>query len=157
MSRITVPITGKPLWATGDIRLWIELDLLLRDNAGMWLREAFRVDTGTDLTTFPAYLGRQLDLPMPQAATAGATHAQAGLEVRSGLLRFRIEGMDPADEHITSCLFRGDPDTPPDPGQPASYPRKLLQPAALLDRLRFGLAKDPAVGSLYGELVVEKV
>lgn len=55
-------------------------------------------------------------------------------------------------EHVIACLFLGDPDAPPAPAQP----RKLLQPFQLLDRLRFTLDKDPAAGSLYGELMVEK-
>jgi hypothetical protein len=155
MSRLTVPVTGKLLWSTGDVRLRADLDLLLKDNAGGWKKETFRVDTGTDLTTFPAYLAKQLDLPMPARVAAGAVHVQTGLEIRSGILRFQVVGMD-ATEYATPCLFLGDPDTPPDPNLPATVPGKLLQPFHLLDQLRFTLGKDPATGSLYGELLVEK-
>jgi hypothetical protein len=35
-------------------------------------------------------------------------------------------------------------------------PRNLLQPFSLLDQLRFTLDKDPGLGNLYGELVIEK-
>ena len=155
MCRLTVPITGKILWSTGDVRLRADLDLLLKDNAGGWKQESFRVDTGADVTTFPAHLARQLDLPMPPRAAAGAVHVQTGLEIRSGVLRFQIAGMD-ATEYATPCLFLGDPATPPDPNRLATVPSKLLQPCNLLDALRFIMAKDPAAGTLYGELVVEK-
>jgi hypothetical protein len=155
MSRLAVPVTGKNLWSTGDVRLRADLDFLLKDNAGGWKKETFRVDTGTDLTTFPAHLTKQLDLPMPVRAAAGAVHVQTGLEIRSGILRFQIAGMDPT-EYATPCLFLGDPDTPPRPGNPATFPGKLLQPFHLLDQLQFTLGKDPAVGSLYGELIAEK-
>ncbi len=155
MSRLAVPVTGKILWSTGDVRLRADLDLLLKDNAGGWKKETFHVDTGTDLTTFPAYLARQLDLPLPARAAAGAVHAQTGLEIRSGVLRFQVAGMD-ATEYATPCLFLGDPATPPAPSRPALIPSKLLQPFHLLGQLRFTLRKDPAAGSLYGELAVEK-
>ncbi len=63
--------------------------------------------------------------------------------------------MDPT-EYVIACLFLGDPDAPPAQTPPATRPRKLLQPFQLLDWLRFTLDKDPAAGSLYGELIVEK-
>ena len=113
------------------------------------------MDTGTQITTFPAYDAKRLALPMPRQVSRGATHVQTGLEVRSGVLRFRIVGMDQT-EYLIACLFLGDPDAPPDPARPATWPRNLLQPFQLLDRLRFTLDRDPAAGSLHGELVVEK-
>lgn len=155
MSRLVVPVRGRLLWSTGDIKLWVDLFLLLKDNAGNWRKEQFLVDTGTELTTFPAYEAKRLDLPMPPRAASGAIHAQTGLEIRSGLLRFRIDGLD-RTEYTIPCLFLGDPDTPPAPLSPVALPRKLLQPFALLDQLRFTLDHDPAVGTPYGELLVEK-
>jgi hypothetical protein len=127
-----IPITGQTLWATGDVRLWVELDLLVKDNAGAWQRETFRLDTATDITTFPAQRARQRNLPIPNKAAIGATHTQTGLEIRSGLLHFRIDGMD-TTEYAVACFFLGDPQTSPT-GNPAALPRKLLQPLALLDR-----------------------
>jgi hypothetical protein len=112
------------------------------------------VDTCTEITTFPAYAAKRLGLPMPQQTSAGAAHAQTGLAVRSGYLRFRIVGLD-ASEYAVPCFFLGDPDTPP-AGPPTALPRNLLQPLALLDWLRFTLDKDPNSGLLYGMLVVEK-
>jgi hypothetical protein len=155
MSRLEVPITGKALWSTGDVRLWADLGLWLKDSAGVFKKESFRVDTGADITTMSAYDAKQLGLPVPQKAAAGATHTQTGLAIRSGVLRFRIDGMDPT-EYATACLFLGDPDTPPDPSRPATFPRKLLQPFGLLQRLRFTLDQDPASGAPYGTLTVEK-
>ena len=82
---------------------------------------------------------------MPQQVSLGATHVQTGLEVRSGVLRFTICGMDQT-EHVIACLFRGDPNVPPASAQSATFPRSLLQPFQLLDRHRFKLDKDPLVG-----------
>jgi hypothetical protein len=156
MSRLVIPIIGKKLWSTGDVRLWVYVPVLLKDRAGNFVRDDLRVDTSTDVTTFPASEAKRLGLPFPQQANPGAIHTQTGLVIRSGVLRFRIVGMD-ATEYAIACLFLGDPDTPPDPRQAASLPRQLLQPFQLLDHLRFMLQKDPALGNLYGELVLEKV
>jgi hypothetical protein len=155
MSRLVIPVVGQVLTATGDVRLRVEIRLLLKDTAGGFHPQRFRVDTATDITTFPAYEAKRLGLPMPVSATAGAHHTQTGLTIRSGFLRFRVVGMDQT-EYPVACLFLGDPDKPPDPARPAVFPRNLLQPFALLDRLRFTLDKDPALGNPYGELVVEK-
>ena len=76
------------------------------------------------------------------------------LAIRSGILRFRIAGMDQT-EYAVGCLFLGDPAARPSGGT-ATFPRKLLQPFQLLDHLRFAAVKDPAIGTLYGEMVVEK-
>jgi hypothetical protein len=155
MSRLVVPVVGQFLFSTGDVKLRVELDLLLRDDVGGWHQRKFLVDSGTEITTYPANEARQLGLPMPQQAATGATHVQTGLAIRSGFLRFRIVGMDPT-EYVVSVLFLGDPATPPDPNKPATLPRKLLQPLALLGQLRFVEEKDPARGLPHGELVVEK-
>lgn len=154
MSRLAIPITGKTLWATGDVRLWADIPLLVRDGSGQYQKVVFRVDSGTDLTTYPAYQAKQLGLVVP-ARPAPARHHPTGLEIRSGMLRFRIDGMDPT-EYAVACLFLGDPNVAPIPAQPASFPRQLLQPFALLDQLRFTMGRDPAAGLLYGELIVEK-
>ncbi len=154
MSRLTIPIRGKTLWSTGDLRLWTEVDLLVKDNVGNWIPNRFRVDTSTDVTTFPAFRAKRLRLPIPQHASAGATHSPTGLEIRSGVLRFRIDGMD-ATEYALACLFLGDPNTPA-AGPLATLPRELLQPLALLDRLRFLFDKDATVGAPHGEMIIEK-
>ena len=91
--------------------------MLLKTNAGGWTQETFLVDSGTEITTFPAALARSLGLPLPLKASPGAVHAQTGLEIRSGFLRFQVVGMD-ATEYALACFFLGDPNTPPPPGSP---------------------------------------
>jgi hypothetical protein len=102
-----------------------------------------------------AFTARGLGLAMPQKATRGATHTQTGLEIRSGLLRFQIDGMDQS-EYVTPCLFLGDPSHPPIPNQPGTTPRNLLQPFGLLQQLRFTFDYDASWGAPYGMLIVEK-
>ncbi len=155
MNRLTVPIRGRTLRATGDVLLWIELDLLLKDASGGWIRRRFRVDTGAEMSMMSAYEAKQLGLPMPRQTTSGAVHNQTGLPFRSGLLRFQIVNLDPTI-FVVPCLFLGDPDVPPDPARAAAWHRELLQPFQLLDQLRFTIDKDPAAVLPYGELVVEK-
>jgi hypothetical protein len=58
-------------------------------------------------------------------------------------------------EYVIPCLFLGDPDQPP-AGPQASFPRRLLQPLALLDDLRFVMEKDLSSTAIYGHLIVEK-
>jgi hypothetical protein len=155
MSRIEIPVARQILWNTGDVKLWVNVDLLLKDNAGNFVPETFRLDCGTEITTFPAYWAKQFDLPMPSSPSVGTVHIPTGLEIRSGTLRFRIDGMDPT-EYYVACFFLGDPDTAPDPRAIATFPRKLLQPFSLLDRLRFLMDHDPASAMLYGHVIVEQ-
>jgi hypothetical protein len=154
MSRLSVPIQGRVLYATGDLLLRAELDLLLKTNAGGWVQERFLVDSGAETTTFPAWLARCLDLPLPTRAASGAAHAQTGAEIRSGYLRFQILGMDQT-EYALGCLFLGDPATPPG-GPPGSLPRKLLQPLGLINKVRVAFDDAQSSGAPYGEMTVEK-
>jgi hypothetical protein len=157
MSRLEVPIKQRTLYATCDVLLRVELNLAIKNNPGLWKKENFRVDSGTEMTTFPAWLAKMLDLPMPRSPATHATHAQTGLELRSGALRFRVVGMDQT-EYALPYLFLGDPNVRPSAGAPAgAIPRNLLQPLQLLDVLRFEMKKDPAAGLAYGMMVVEKV
>ncbi len=113
MSRPEVPLRDRKLWATGDVLLRAELDLLLKDNnAGQWKADTFLVDSGTEMTTMPAWLAKKMDLPMPRKAATGAIHKQTRLEIRAGLLRARIIGLD-GTEFTFPCFFPGDPDAPP--------------------------------------------
>jgi hypothetical protein len=154
MTRLVLPVLGKKLWSTGDVKLAADLILLLKDTAGHWHSRSFRVDSGSEITTCPAFEAKQLGLPMPIQAVPGVTHVQTGLGVRPGYLRFQVAGMDQT-EYVIPCLFLGDPDQPPS-GLQASFPRMLLQPLALLDYLRFIMDKDPSSTAIYGHLVVEK-
>ena len=156
MSRLYVPLLGRILWATGDLLLRVELDLFLKDRMGAWQQEPFLVDSGSEMTTMPAFQAKKLDLPMPQRAARGAVHTQTGLEIRSGYLRVRVMGMD-ATEYALPCLFLGDPDAPVPlaPGQPV--PRRLLGLGGVVDKLRFLFDGKPGPGALYGLLIVEKI
>jgi hypothetical protein len=60
-------------------------------------------------------------------------------------------------EYATICLFLGDPDTPPSPTQPATLPRRLLQPLGLLEHLKFTADRDLAnPATPYGTITIEK-
>jgi hypothetical protein len=155
MSKLEIPISTKVLWHTGDRCFWVDIDLHVKDRAGHWHQRAFRVDTATDLTTMAAYEAKRLGLPIPAHPVAGAVHKQTGLAIHSGFLRFRIAGLN-TTEYAVSCFFLGDPDTPPNPNQPVTYPRQLLQPLQLLDQLRFTMDKDPTSAAIYGTLTVEQ-
>jgi hypothetical protein len=156
MSRLVIPVSHRTLWATADEKLWNEIQLLLRDGTGNWQRERFRVDNGTEISTFPAWDAKRLGLVVPPRPAA-VRHEQTGLEVRSGMLRFRIVGMD-LTEYAVPCLFLGDPNVRPGPNAPAAtVAHNLLQPLALLRNLRFTMEKDPTGRNTYGQLVVEKI
>jgi hypothetical protein len=156
MSRLAIPVDGQRLWATGDVKLSVEVVLALRDGTGNFVTKRFKVDTGTEITTFSAHNARKLGLFLP-TNPAAIRHEQTGLEVRSGMLAFRVVGMDQT-LYAVPCLFLGDPNTSPGPNTPtAMLPRNLLQPLALLDVLKFSTEKDPgSVGAPYGELIIEK-
>lgn len=153
MSRLALPVKWRRLSATGDVLVRVELDLLLKTNAGGWAQEDFLVDTGTEITTFPAALAKKLDLPMPISPSPVA-HKQTGLVVRSGLLRFQVVGLDQT-EYVVPCYFLGDPDVPYT-GPAATAPRKLLQPLALTAPLRFTFEDNRTPGVPHGEMIVEK-
>ena len=125
MSRLEVPLKHRTLYATGDILLRAELTLLLKDAAGIWHKETFRVDSGSEITTLPAYRAKKLRLPLPQHSARGALHHPTGLEIRSGYVRVAVPGLD-TTEYVFPCFFLGDPDAAPPLGPPASVPRNLL-------------------------------
>jgi hypothetical protein len=154
MSRLAIPVNRTILHTTGDVLLRAHVMLALKDNAGNFTERQFKIDSATDVTTFSAFSASQLGLPMP-VNPSSIRHNPTGLEVRSGLLRFRIDGMD-STEYVVSCYFLGDPNTPPNPAMPAFFPRSLLQPLALLDYLKFTMDKDPASAAIYGEVIIEK-
>jgi hypothetical protein len=156
MSRLVIPVSHRTLWATADEKLWNEIHLLLRDGAGNWQRRLFRLDNGTEISTFPAWDAKRLGLVVP-SRPAAVRHEQTGLEVRSGMLRFRIVGMDQTD-YAVSCLLLGDPNVRPSPNAPrGTIAHNLLQPLALLQGLRFTMEKDDTGQNRYGQLVVETV
>src|SRR4051794_19169819 len=107
MSRLAVTVSHQTLYATGDVLLGAEAILSIRDGAGNFIDRAFQVDTGSQITTFPAHDAKQLGLylsPWP----ASVRHEQTGLEVRSGQIAFVIRGMDQT-LYAVPCFFLGDP------------------------------------------------
>jgi hypothetical protein len=131
------------------------LDLWLRDSNNLLQLVTFRVDSGSEMTTLPASLARQLDLPMPLHSVPNLVHAQTGLEISAGLLRAQVVGMD-GTEYAFPCYFLGDPDTPPDPRQPARLPRNLLGLTGVVDRIRIAFDGKPTPTAAHGVMVVEK-
>ena len=73
-----------------------------------------------------------------------------GQEVRSGLLRARVVGMDPT-EFVFPCYFLGDPNLPP----PAQA-RNLLGLTGVINQIRLTFDGRSSVRSPRGVLVVEK-
>ena len=102
MSRLEVPLISRTLKATGDDVLRAELILEFKTNLGTWQAVSFLVDPGTEMTTMPACDAKNLDLPIPNRPVRGLTFQ--GQEVRSGLLRARIVGMD-ATEYVSSSVI----------------------------------------------------
>jgi hypothetical protein len=107
------------------------------------------------MTTMPAALARQLDLPMPQSAVPGIVHAQTGLEIRSGYLRVRVVGMD-AIEYVFPCYFLGDPAVPLLSGPAATGPRNLLGLTGVVDKIRISLDGSPTGSAPHGVMTLEK-
>src|SRR5262249_6155234 len=115
----------------------------------------FRVDSGTEITTFPAPLARQLNIPLPQRAAQGVIHQQTGLELRSGFLRVQVVRMD-ATEYVFPCLFLGDPDSSLSSYSQTAVPRSRLGLAGVIDKRRPLLAAAATPTAMHGYLVVEK-
>jgi len=153
MTRLEVPLIGRRIRATGDIVIRAELDLLLRDQDDTLRPVTFRVDTATDMSTMPAWLARQINLPLPKNPVPNMSHT-SGLAVRNGLLRARVIGMDPV-EFVLPCYFLGDPDVFPDPSQPAVLFRSLLGLTGVVDKIRLLFDGKPSAGGKYGLLIVE--
>ena len=157
MSRLEVPLLGKPVWKTGEILLRAELDLFIKDKSGGWRPETFRVDPGTEMTSLPAALARSLDLPMPiKPIPGGLVISGVRREVRAGLLRVQITGMN-ATEYVFPCYFVGDPDAPIDPNQPPRLPRSLLGLTGVVDKIRIVFDGTVAAGFPHGRMTIEKI
>jgi hypothetical protein len=109
MSRLEVPLQRRTLRTTGDTVLWADLVRSVKTNSGAWEEVPFRVDSGTEMTTMSGFRAKSLDLPIPnQPVSHLVLHGQ---EVRSGVLRARVVGMDPT-EFVFPCYFLGDPNIP---------------------------------------------
>jgi len=158
VSRLEKAIDHRILWSTGDLILWAELELLLKDGHGNWHSKSFRVDSASDMTTFPAHEAKLLGLPLPQHAAHGLIHEQTGLSIRSGYLSCQVVGMDQT-EYLFPCYFLGDPDVPPPSGTPpARAPRRFLGLSGVVDQIRWTFDGTPAGRHApHGKIIVEKI
>jgi len=153
-SRLEVPLLGKTLRATGDILLRAELDLLIKTNAQTWEQVVFLVDSGSEMTTMPAAQAHLLDIPLPVNPVPGLTHGQTGLEVRAGVIRAQVPGMD-GTEYVFPCYFLGDPKKRG--AQGGTAPRNLLGLTGVVDKVRLSFdGKSVSPAAPHGSLVVEK-
>jgi hypothetical protein len=148
MSRLEVPLQHRTLRATGDTVLWADLVLSLKTNHGAWEEVRFRVDSGTEMTTMPAYDAKSLDLPIPNKPVSNLV--LYGQEVRSGLLRARVVGMDPT-EFVFPCYFIGSPDL-----LPPAQARNLLGLTGVINQICLTFDGRSSGRSPRGVLVVEK-
>jgi hypothetical protein len=147
MSRIEVPLAHRTLRTTGDVVLRAELDLELKTDQGTWVTVRFLVDPGTEMTTMRAPEAKKQGLPIPKRPVPGL--ALRGLEVRSGLLRARIVGMD-ATEYVFPCFFLGDPNV----SVPDSL--NLLGLTGVINQIRLTFDGPTSLQAPHGVLVVEK-
>jgi hypothetical protein len=147
MSRIEIPLVSRTLKTTGDDLVRAELDLELRTDHGTWVTARFRVDCGTEMTTMLAADAKDRKLPIPKRPVRGLT--LRGLEVRSGLLRARIVGMD-ATEYVFPCYFLGDPNAP----VPDSL--NLLGLTGVINQIRLIFDGPTSLLTPHGILVVER-
>src|SRR5437899_6322048 len=109
MSRLELPLAFRTLRTTGDVVVHAELDLAIKTDRGGWETIPFLVDSGTEMTTMAAAEAKRRNLPIPKRPVSGLSFQ--GQEVRCGLLRARIVGMD-ATEYAFPCYFLGDPSVP---------------------------------------------
>jgi hypothetical protein len=148
MARLEVPLVHRTLSTTGDDVLHAELHLEVKTNQSIGVMVRFVVDPGTEMTTMPAAEARRLDLPIPKRPVRGL--AFRGQEVRRGLLRARIRGLD-ATEYVFPCYFLGDPN------HPTAAPKNLLGLTGVVDKVRLIFDGTPSGAARYGLLIVEKI
>ena len=148
MSRLEVPLAFRKLRTTGDLVVRAELVLAIKTDRSVWEPFPFLIDSGTEMTTMPAGEAKHQNLPMPKKPVSGLTFQ--GLEVRSGLLRAQIPGMD-ATEYVFPCYFLGDPNTRP------VRTRNLLGLTGVINQIRLIFDGTPSLVAQSGVLVVEKM
>jgi hypothetical protein len=147
MSRLEVPLAFRTLRTTGDVVVHAELILEIKTDRGTWGPFDFVVDPGTEMTTMLAREANKENIPIPKRPIPG--RFLQGLEVRSGLLRARIPGMD-ATEYVFPCFFLGDPNAPP------ARSRNLLGLTGVINQVRLTFDGTSSLAAPCGVLVVEK-
>jgi hypothetical protein len=156
MSRLERPLLAKTIALTGDIALRAELTLRIKTNSQSWEPVNFLVDPGTEMTTLPAARAKQLGIPFPQKPVPRLGITGKSAEVRAGLIRARVEGMDPT-EYVFPCYFIGAPDAPFDPNRPPRFPRSLLGLSGVVDKMRILFDGTPTATAPHGLMLIEKI
>ena len=87
-------------------------------------------------------------MPIPKRPVRGLT--LRGQEVRRGLLRARIVGLD-ATEYVFPCYFLGDPNVP------MADPKNLLGLTGVINQIRLTFDGTPSLAAPNGILIVEKI
>ena len=149
-----MPLLSKKIWATGDLVLRAELDLLIQDDKRVWRPQTFRVDSGTEMTSMAAARARALDLPMPRNPIFLDING-IKREIRPGFIRTRVVGMDPT-ELVFPCYFLGSPNATPGLAQPPIAAPNLLGLTGVVNQLRYFFDGAPSPGARHGVLAVEK-
>ncbi len=147
MSRLEVPLAYRTLRTTGDLVVHAELVLEIKTDQGVWEAFDFRIDSGTEMTTMLAGEAKSHNLPIPRRPVAGLS--LQGQEVRTGLLRARIPGMD-ATEYVFPCYFLGDPNVQP------AHARNLLGLTGVINQIRLIFDGTISIATPGGVLIVEK-
>src|SRR4051794_29104252 len=119
----------------------------MKANGGIWNEIRFRVDSGTEMTTMPAFEARKLDLPIPMKPVPGPR--RHGQQARSGLLRARVVGLDPT-EFVFPCDFLGEPNL-----QPSLQTRNLPGLTGVISQICLTFDGRSSVRAPRGVLVVE--
>ena len=148
MPRLEVPLAYRKLRTTGDVVVHAELILAIKTDGGVWEPFPFLIDTGTEMTTMPAAEAKHQNLAMPKQPVSGLS--LHGLEVRSGLLRAQIPGLD-STEYMFPCYFLGDPHARP------VRARNLLGLTGVINQIRLTFDGTPSPVAQSGVLVVEKM
>jgi hypothetical protein len=156
MSRLELPLLTKTIALTGDIAIRAELTIRIKTNAQSWEPVVFLVDPGTEMTTLPAARAKQLGIPFPQKPVPRLGITGKIAEVRAGLIRARVDGMDPT-EYVFPCYFIGDPVAPFDPQRPPRFPRSLLGLSGVVDKIRILFDGTPTATAPYGLMVIERI
>jgi hypothetical protein len=148
MARLEVPLNRRILQTTGDDLLHAKLGLEIKGNQGSWVAIRFVVDSGTEMTTMPAQEATKLNLPIPKRPVRGLIFR--GQEVRRGLLRARIPGLD-STKYEFPCYFLGDPNVP------LADPKNLLGLSGVIDKIRLTFDGTPSAAANYGVLIIETI
>ncbi len=156
MSRPERPLLAKAIPLTGDIALRAEVTLRIKTNSQSLEPVNFLVDPGTAMTTLPAARAKQLGIPFPQKPVPRLGITGKSAEVRAGLIRARVDGMDPT-EYVFPCYFIGDPDALFDPNQPPRFPKSLLGLSGVVDKIRILFDGTPTATAPHGLMIIEKI